>query len=656
LPLRLKGEQVYRLQALPLDDELAPAVQLFTDRARLVRHDFEVTAESLPHIVEICRKLDGVPLAIELAAAWVDAFTLPELAAEMSSQLELAARMQDTAERHQSVRASLDWSWGLLTDEQRSVLRRLAVFRAGFLLDAAASVLAGVPGLNAAGFALRGKLSDLVDRSWLFTRETADGLRYFLRDAAAREYAQQRLAESAEQPDVLLQHARHYATMIAAQGQKMYRAEQAQAMRLFRAELHNVFQSADVLLERGEQYLGPLVEFLYMFFDAAGLNRERVLLYEKFLTVARRSGESNLLCRAALGLAMGYWRMGEFDKGQRLVEEVLEVSRNTGDKVAEAHGLHNLSVLRHASSHFAEALDLNGEAIHAANAAGDAALGVRSLFNRAVLLVANGRDSEVDAVLDSCETQCRTGGFLLTLATVNRVRGTRLRDAGKIEEAVACFEKSLHILEELDSEPEIVILYAQLILAQIDQANYALCRKSIQRMATLADLCGMRGLLAQALEYSGVVSYAQDDMDAAEAEFRQCLNHYQSLNSHRQAFCFNYLSLIALKRGDCGRAAAQALNGLQICRSYALELLSMQLLKTCALVGAYCRPGRESAIALRECATLMELLNYPLDPVEAVEFSAALAGINVSAEVAPGSVSLDSLTDTVTTLLTGLNE
>ncbi|MCD6283021.1 adenylate/guanylate cyclase domain-containing protein [bacterium] len=164
-PLRLKAEKVYRLEPLPTGvgrahqpgkeaalvsaaypgesegrEELPEAVQLFLDRATLVKHDFALTAENFALVSEICAKLDGVPLSLELAAAWADSFTLGELLTEVEHQLELTAKMSDVPERQRSIRASLDWSYNLLSDEQRNVIRAVSTFKGGFFFEAAMGV------------------------------------------------------------------------------------------------------------------------------------------------------------------------------------------------------------------------------------------------------------------------------------------------------------------------------------------------------------------------------------------------------------------------------------------------------------------------------------------------------------------------------------
>jgi len=150
-PLRAEGEGLHRLASLVIPPEGADltagealrysAVQLFTERVMAIVDGFALTDDDVPAVLEICRRLDGVPLALELAAARVDAFGLAALAARLDDRFALLSKGRRTAlPRQQTLRATMDWSFTLLPHLQQVILRRLAVFRGDFTMDAAASV------------------------------------------------------------------------------------------------------------------------------------------------------------------------------------------------------------------------------------------------------------------------------------------------------------------------------------------------------------------------------------------------------------------------------------------------------------------------------------------------------------------------------------
>jgi class 3 adenylate cyclase len=140
-PIGVTGEVTWRVPSLSLADE---AIELFADRARLVRPDFTVTADNVAFLAEICRRLDGIPLAIELAAARVRALTLPEIPDSLHDRFRLLTGGSRTAvRRQQTLRASVDWSHALLTEPERVLFRRLAAFMGGFDVDGAQAVAGG---------------------------------------------------------------------------------------------------------------------------------------------------------------------------------------------------------------------------------------------------------------------------------------------------------------------------------------------------------------------------------------------------------------------------------------------------------------------------------------------------------------------------------
>src|SRR6185312_6586502 len=208
-PIAVAGEATWRVPSLSLADE---AIELFTDRARLVRPDFDINDDNVELVTEICRRLDGMPLAIELAAARVRALSLPEILDGLRDRFRLLTGGSRTAvRRQQTLRASVDWSHSLLTDTERILFRRLAVFLGGFDLDAARAV-AGADGVER--YQVLDQLSLLVDKSLVVAEKTAGSTRYRLLETV-RQYAQEKLGESGEADEVRARHCDHYSAIAA---------------------------------------------------------------------------------------------------------------------------------------------------------------------------------------------------------------------------------------------------------------------------------------------------------------------------------------------------------------------------------------------------------------------------------------------------------
>jgi predicted ATPase len=221
------GEVTWPVPSLSLDDE---ALELFTDRARRARPDFTVGGDDIAVVEMICRRLDGMPLAIELAAARVRALSLDEIVASLHDRFRLLTGGARTAvRRHQTLRASVDWSHALLTEPERILFRRLAAFMGGFDLDAAQAVCGGG---EVERYHVLDQLTLLVDKSLVAAENTEGRTRYRMLETV-RQYAQEKLGESGEGDAVRARHRDHYTSMAAlldtpAQAGHQRRIEQAE--------------------------------------------------------------------------------------------------------------------------------------------------------------------------------------------------------------------------------------------------------------------------------------------------------------------------------------------------------------------------------------------------------------------------------------------
>jgi predicted ATPase/DNA-binding NarL/FixJ family response regulator len=216
-PIRVAAEVAWAVPSLSLADE---AITLFTDRARHVRPDFTVTEENSVTVTEICRRLDGIPLAIELAAARVRALSLAQILDSLHDRFRLLTGGARTAvRRQQTLRASVDWSHALLTEPERVLFRRAAVFMGGFDLDAAQAVCGGT---DVERYQTLDQLTLLVDKSLVVAEDGEFGTRYRMLETV-RQYALEKLGESGEADAVRARdHYTELATLLDTPGRSGY--------------------------------------------------------------------------------------------------------------------------------------------------------------------------------------------------------------------------------------------------------------------------------------------------------------------------------------------------------------------------------------------------------------------------------------------------
>ena len=209
-PIGAPGEATWRVPSLSVADE---AIELFADRARLAQASFAVTGDNVAAVTEICRRLDGMPLAIELAAARVRALSVAEILDSLHDRFRLLTGGARTAvRRQQTLRASVDWSHALLTQPERVLFRRLAVFFGGFDLDAALGVAGGG---DVERYQALDLLTLLVDKSLVVAENTGGRTRYRLLETV-RQYALEKLGESGEADAIRSRHRDYYISMAAA--------------------------------------------------------------------------------------------------------------------------------------------------------------------------------------------------------------------------------------------------------------------------------------------------------------------------------------------------------------------------------------------------------------------------------------------------------
>ncbi|MDQ1569525.1 MAG: hypothetical protein QOF79_199, partial [Actinomycetota bacterium] len=208
-PIGMTGEAIWRVSSLSIADE---AVELFTDRARLVSPDFAVTDDNAATVAEICQRLDGMPLAIELAAARVRALSLTDILTGLQDRFRiLTGGVRTAVRRQQTLRASVDWSHALLTEIERVLFRRLAVFQGGFDLEATQAV---VTDEHLQRHQVFDEVALLVDKSLVVAENISGPTRYRFLETV-RQYALEKLGESGEADAIRARHRDHYTDLAA---------------------------------------------------------------------------------------------------------------------------------------------------------------------------------------------------------------------------------------------------------------------------------------------------------------------------------------------------------------------------------------------------------------------------------------------------------
>jgi predicted ATPase/class 3 adenylate cyclase len=347
-PLRLYGEREFPVPSLGLPAQVPydvdvlsqyEAVKLFIERAVAVRPDFAVTNENAPAVAMICARLDGLPLAIELAAARIKVLSPQAILPRLESSLDLlSAGARDLPERQRTLRGAIAWSWDLLTEPQRRVFVRFGVFVGGARLEEAEAVCA--PDL---GGDLLDAISELVDQSLLRQSEEPDGEPRFWMLGTIREYALERLDEGGDGESVRARHAEAYASLAERAESFLTGADQNTWLALLDREHDNLRAAIHWAIAAGEAELAlRLISAPWRFWQFRGHLREAAARQAEVLAMPGAADVDWKLRYRALEATGGilYWS-GDYNAAHRLYSESLDAARAGGDRALEAQALYN---------------------------------------------------------------------------------------------------------------------------------------------------------------------------------------------------------------------------------------------------------------------------------------------------------------------------
>jgi predicted ATPase/DNA-binding XRE family transcriptional regulator len=374
--LGITGEEVYRMPTLSFPDALAPvlsetlmqyeAIQLFTQRATAVNQHFSLTNQNALEVLQICRRLDGMPLAIELAAARVKTLSPRQIVERLDDRFTLLSDPTLTApSRHQTLRAALDWSHGLLVDAERLLFRQLAVFAGGFTLD----MLAAVTRLNSNQLVLD-VLSRLVDKS-LVVVEYDDSTRYRLLETI-RQYALEKLQAFGEVETLRDQHLDCFLSFAQATEPHLFDSGQKDWMKRLELEHDNLRGALTWAFESGQVTAGlRLAGALARFWLQEGHLREG----RQWLNRLLMEGDSSPATDRAKAL---YWAsamsrtMGDTIRAKDLAESSYRLYRELGDKRGVGLALTERGAVSHYEGNREQALECLNEGLQILVSTGEA--------------------------------------------------------------------------------------------------------------------------------------------------------------------------------------------------------------------------------------------------------------------------------------------
>jgi predicted ATPase/class 3 adenylate cyclase len=495
------------------------AVRLFIDRATAIRPDLVITAADIPLLAQVCHRLDGIPLAIELAAARVKVLSIEQIAARLQDRFRLLVGGSRTApHRHQTLRAVMEWSYALLSEPEQTVFRRLAAFSGGCTLESAEAICAGA---DIEPDRVLDLMSQLVDKSLVIYTQGPDGRFHMLE--TIREYARENLTETGDARATRDRH-RDWFQRFAEQADATASAADEGWLDRLQVEHDNLRAALDHSIEAraGEAAL-RLAGALRRFWLIRGYWAEGRQYLETALTVTDTNGTPRT--RALAGAAILAQSQGDYGRAEVLSRERLTLQRALGDKRGIADSLNSLGIAMLERGDYRAARELLDESLAYGREVGDPQATASALIN-----LANVAEHE-----------------------------------GDYETAGRLCEESLELFRTIGDRRGSAFALNLLGLVASDQGDYVAARTRFEAgLAMRQELGDKRGIAGSFLQL-GTIARKRGDDELARAYYRESLDIQRALGDQRGiATTVLNLGLVACRQGDLPRASELVVESLTI--------------------------------------------------------------------------------------------
>jgi len=581
--LGIMGETAWRVPSLPVPDlkslpegttlaRVLPGyegVRLFLERAQESRPEFELTKENAPAVAEVCARLEGIPLALELASARLRAMTVEQMLARLGDHLSLLTGGDRAApSRQHTLRATLDWSHALLSVQEQLLLARMSVFAGGWTLEAAETVCSGE------GIPMRqvlDLLTGLADKSLAVFEEREEGGRYRLQEMV-RQYAAERLGTGSAAETVRARHRDYFLALAEEAGGQLRSSEQAVWLGRLEAE-HDNLRAALARCGTGSQDDETetaelrLAGSLWRFWELRGYYSEgRTSLVEALdRNTARKPTADRGKALNAAGVLAFY--QGDYTAAQALHEESLTVSREIGDKPYIALSLKDLGKLAGMKGDYKTARALYYESLAISREVGDRQ-GCAELLNDLGSLAVERLDYAAARALHEESLEIARGladtqasaWSLLHLGGVANVQGDQTS-------ARIYYEESLTIFREQGNKQGVAWAVSGLGKAAFKQEDYLTAKPLYEECLSIFQELGNKLGCAWSLETLGVMAMRAGRLRPAHDMIEESLSMFRDLgNRLGSGWALNHLANIAWQSGDIGAAQAQFTESLALFR------------------------------------------------------------------------------------------
>jgi predicted ATPase/DNA-binding XRE family transcriptional regulator len=508
-PLALAGETIWRVPAL----SMAEATQLFVERARALEPGWAPTQRNASAVAQVCDRLDGIPLAIEFAAARLTVLAPEQIAARLTDRLSLLTiGSRSSPPRHQTLRATLDWSYGLLAPDEQLLFDRLSVFAGGWSLEAAESVGAAD---RIQPRVVLDLLTRLVDQSLVIAVHGEHSpVRYRFLETL-REYAAERLADTGAAEAVQERHAAFFLALAERNEPELFGTGWMAAQASFERERDNIRAALRWLVtgrdaERAQRLAGSLARFWFFrgYFDEGSAWLGQVLALSE---TARSAGRAKSLHGAGTIAMM----RGDFPAAKSALREALRLWQEQGDGAQQGFVLFVLGMVARQRGEYAEAGRSFEEGLETSRAAGSAPAETNNLAGLADVAREQGRLGEARGYAEDALKCASAAGYARGMVHALRALGEITYEMGDYVAATHQLEAGLVTSRELGAHWLVAWTLARLGLLAIERRDFSAAEALLTESVSLCRDMGDRQGIARALEGFGQLASLKGSLETA---------------------------------------------------------------------------------------------------------------------------------------------
>jgi predicted ATPase/DNA-binding XRE family transcriptional regulator len=601
--LRVRGEQEFSvpplevptLASLPAFDDLAryAAVRLFVERAQAVKPAFELTPDLAPTVIAICTRLDGIPLAIELAAARVKVLSLPALLAGLDQRLALlTSGPQDLPERQQTMRRAITWSYELLGDMERLLFRRFTVFGGGADLEAVEAICNADGAVSSGEASMLDALESLANKSLIVGELVEEGVSRFRLLELMRAYGLERLAASGEEMALRRRHAEYYLALAERAEPQLIGQQQSAWLGRLAREHDNLRAALGWSVEIGQSEsdavdLGlRLAGAIWRYWDMRGHIGEGRLWLGKVLEQSRDVADTPALmsrAKALYGASVLAHRQRDEEEARALAEELLALRRRLDDLAGAAAALNALAVYAADAGENERALALHAESLAIKRELGDLWGMSASLVNLGIVMRNLGRYREASDLYEQALALNRqledAANVALNLCNLGEMQIT----LGNYPRAEALLEEGVAVARDQENVWLLGFGLNNLSHALRYRGQPGRAREVALEGHALSERVGDRIERGNNLVGLGELARDAGELEQAESYYREALDIFREARNDRfVALGLNSLGLVAHLRGDVARALALHRESLALFRTSDYTLGMVEALEAIA--------------------------------------------------------------------------